>query len=420
MLKNKLIFFLLSLFLVFFQKQVLAEQIWSTKQINILKSLWIKNLDILPEDHSNNYSENPTAVNLGHRIFFDKRFSGDGKIACASCHQPLRAFTDGLPRARGMGQVMRNTPSLIGTAYSPWFFWDGRADSQWSQALQPMEAPSEHGGTRTGFAKIIYRDSSYRKMYEKLFGVLEDISDEDRFPADAAPINVAQSHAAWETMSTKDQQTVTSIFVNLGKAIASYERLLLPGPSRFDNYVDSLLNDKQFSSDQTLTDIEIAGLRLFIGKGACTQCHNGPLLTNNEFHNIGLSFSKLSELEEGRSHGALAVQKSEFNCLGVHSDAEKKDCAELDFIKLTGISLLGSFRTPTLRNLSVTAPYMHDGQFATLNDVLNHYNLAPEATIGKSDVLPLDMTTKELDQLRFFLLSLASEVTVNPIYLKQP
>ena len=81
---------------------------------------------------------------------------------------------------------------------------------------------------------------------------------------------------------------------------------------------------------------------------------------------------------------------------------------------------MGSFRTPTLRNLSVTAPYMHDGQFATLNDVLNHYNLAPEATIGKSDVLPLDMTTKELDQLRFFLLSLASEVTVNPIYLKQP
>ena len=163
MARPTLIFLLFSLFLIFFQGQTLADQVWSTKQLHILKSLWVGSMTDLPKDPSNKFSDDPTAVSLGHRIFFDKRFSGEGTVACASCHQPLRAFTDGLPLAIGIGQVIRNTPTIIGTAYSPWFFWDGRADSQWSQALQPMEASAEHGGTRTGFAKIIYGVSSYRR-----------------------------------------------------------------------------------------------------------------------------------------------------------------------------------------------------------------------------------------------------------------
>ena len=374
----------------------------------------------MPKDPSNKYSENPTAVNLGHRIFFDKRFSSNGKIACASCHQPSLAFTDGLPTAKAIGRVFRNTPTLIGIAYSPWFFWDGRADSQWAQALHPLESPSEHGGTRTKYAKIIYEDLSYRTMYEKIFGPMADVTDEKKFPSGAAPINGAQASVMWKTMSPKDQQAVTGVFVNLGKVIASYERLLIPGPSRFDNYVDSLLNGKKFSSDQTLTDSEIEGLRLFIGKGACTQCHNGPLLTNNEFHNIGLSLSKNSEIEKGRILGAITVVRSEFNCFGIHSDADKNECSELDFIKLAGEDLLGGFKTPTLRNLNMTAPYMHDGQFATLNNVLKHYNKAPKATVGKSDILPLEMTTKELDQLKLFLLALSSKIDTDPKYLMKP
>jgi cytochrome c peroxidase len=420
MARPTLIFLLFSLFLIFFQGQTLADQVWSTKQLHILKSLWVGSMTDLPKDPSNKFSDDPTAVSLGHRIFFDKRFSGEGTVACASCHQPLRAFTDGLPLAIGIGQVIRNTPTIIGTAYSPWFFWDGRADSQWSQALQPMEASTEHGGTRTGFAKIIYGVSSYRRSYEKLFGAMPDISDDNRFPAQAAPIKIALARSAWENMATEDQKIITRIFVNISKAIAAYERLILPGPSRFDNYVGKLLKGKNVRDDQTLTDDEIAGLRLFIGRGACTQCHNGPLLTNNGFHNIGLSIDEVSESDEGRTRGALSVKQSEFNCAGPYSDAENKDCAELDFIKLTGVGLLGSFKTPTLRNLKKTAPYMHDGQFATLDDVLNHYNQAPEAMIGKSDVLPLEFTTKQLDQMRYFLLSLDSSINVDPRYLSAP
>ena len=161
MVQQKLVLLLFSLFLTAFHKHALADQIWSTKQLHILEALWIGSLTDLGVDPSNKFSKDPIAANLGHRIFFDKRFSGDGKVSCASCHQPLRAFTDGLPLAKGMGQSTRNTPTIIGTTYSPWFFWNGRADSQWSQALQPMEAPSEHGGARTGFAKIIYEDATY-------------------------------------------------------------------------------------------------------------------------------------------------------------------------------------------------------------------------------------------------------------------
>jgi cytochrome c peroxidase len=420
MVQQKLVLLLFSLFLTAFHKHALADQIWSTKQLHILEALWIGSLTDLGVDPSNKFSKDPIAVNLGHRIFFDKRFSGDGKVSCASCHQPLRAFTDGLPLAKGMGQSTRNTPTIIGTAYSPWFFWNGRADSQWSQALQPMEALSEHGGARTGFAKVIYGDATYRSLYEKLFGVMPDISDKNKFPPEAAPTGAIQTRTAWEAMTTKNQKKVTGIFVNIGKAIASYEGLMIPGPSRFDNYVDSLLSGKIVTDDQILTTEEIAGLKIFIGKGACTQCHNGPLLTNNEFHNIGLPIADISEDEEGRTRGAPIVQESEFNCLGPHSDAKNNDCAELDFIKLRGISLLGSFKTPTLRNLNLTAPYMHNGQFATLDSVLNHYNQAPDAMIGKSDVLPLELTTKELDQLRYFLLSLNSYINVDPRYLLKP
>ena len=109
-----------------------AKQTWSTEEVRILRSLWIGNLPRLSKDPSNAVGSNPKAAKLGHRLFFDKRFSGNGTIACATCHQPDRRFTDGIPVAKGMGKTTRNSPTIIGTAHSPWFFWDGRTDSQWS------------------------------------------------------------------------------------------------------------------------------------------------------------------------------------------------------------------------------------------------------------------------------------------------
>jgi len=397
-----------------------AGKTWKVREVHVLRTLWIGSLSPLPKDPSNEVGDAPGAVKLGHRIFFDKRFSGDGTIACATCHQPARGFTDGVSVAKGMGTTTRNSPTIIGTAYNPWFFWDGRTDSQWSQALQPLESPKEHGGTRTGFAKIVFGDPDYRSAYEGLFGVMSDVSDNDRFPPGAAPINDTPAHPAWDAMTAADRKTVTGIFVNLGKAIAAYERLLLPGTSRFDQYVDFLLKNGDTPENNILTDKEVAGLALFIRKGRCIQCHNGPLMSNGEFHNTGLSLEEKTPDDEGRARGARAVRESKFNCLGPYSDAGEKECLELDFIKFEGPDLLGSFKTPTLRNVGLTAPYMHDGQFATLLEVLDHYNQAPGSPLGITDIKPLEFTPEQLDQLRQFLLTLESPVRVLPEYLSPP
>ena len=397
-----------------------AKQTWSAEEVRILRSLWIGNLPRRSKDPSNAVGSNPKAAKMGHRLFFDKRFSGNGTISCATCHQPDRRFTDGIPVAKGMGKTTRNSPTIIGTAHSPWFFWDGRTDSQWSQALKPMEARDEQGGARTGYAKIVYTDPSYRKAYEEIFGVMADVSDSERFPPQAAPIDGTASLKAWKDMSAADRKTITGIFVNIGKAIAAYERLIMPGPSRFDEYVDALLKSDNTPGKQILTDAEIAGLRLFINSGKCIQCHNGPLLTNNDFHNTGLPIENKTPKDEGRMQGAPAVRNSEFNCLGRYSDAGNKECAELEFIKLEGPDLLGAFKTPTLRNVGLTAPYMHDGQFSTLDEVLSHYNQAPDAPIGITDIVPLTFTPEQLDQLRRFLLTLDSPVNVALEFLSPP
>lgn len=408
------------MFIVLAASRVPADQSWSPGDIKTLRSLWIGSLAPLAKDPSNAVGGKPGAAALGHRFFFDKRFSADGSVACATCHQPDRSFTDGIPVAKGMGTTTRNTPTIIGTAHSPWFFWDGRADSQWSQALQPMEAPKEHGGARTGFAKVVYSDPAYRKAYEKIFGGMTDISDAKRFPAKAAPIDAAPSRAAWKGMSGADRKTVTEIFVNIGKAIAAYERLIMPGPSRFDQYVKALLKSSGMAEKQILSDDEVAGLRLFIGKGKCIQCHNGPLLTNNEFHNTGLSLKMKTPDDDGRARGSMLVRKNEFNCKGPYSDAGDRECAELDFIKFEGPDLLGAFKTPTLRNVGLTAPYMHDGQFSDLGGVMRHYNQAPVALVGITDIIPLEFTPEQLDQLRRFLLALDSPVKALPEYLSPP
>jgi cytochrome c peroxidase len=155
--------------LSFAAKKIDDTHNWSATEVATLKSLWIGSLQPPPPDPSNKFADDPEAARLGHLIFFDKRFSANGKIACVSCHLPEKAFTDGLGRAKGLGTTQRGAPTLIGAAYSPWFFWDGRSDSQWSQAMGPLENQLEHGSSRTRIAHIIYEDQAYRKQYESIF-----------------------------------------------------------------------------------------------------------------------------------------------------------------------------------------------------------------------------------------------------------
>ncbi|MDX1617122.1 MAG: cytochrome-c peroxidase, partial [Candidatus Promineifilaceae bacterium] len=170
---------------------------WTEAEIRAIRSLWLDNLSELPPDPSNDVADDRQAAVLGQRLFFDPRFSANGAIACASCHQPDRYFTDGLAQAEALGRTDRGTPTIVGTAYSPWFYWDGRRDSQWAQALTPLEAAEEHGGTRVQFARFVADNPGYRSDYEALFGSLPDLSDDVRFPEIASPKGAPAARAAW-------------------------------------------------------------------------------------------------------------------------------------------------------------------------------------------------------------------------------
>jgi cytochrome c peroxidase len=365
---------------------------WSDDEKAVLRSLWLDSLPPLPGDRSNAVADDMEAARFGHALFFDRRLSANGAIACSTCHLPERRFADGLPKGQGIGMSARNTPSIVATAYSPWLYWDGRRDSQWAQALSPLEDPREHGSDRRQVVSLIATDASYRVRYERVFGAPPDLSTED---------------------------SLNRSFANVGKALAAYERLLMPGPARFDEYVAAVLNDDALAEQRLFSDEERAGLRLFVDEANCTQCHNGPLLTNNEFHNTGvLSFP--GELpDKGRVQGVRDVNDDPFNCRGAYSDDPARACPELDFAR-TGAELIGTMRTPSLRNLEQTGPYMHKGQLATVKAVLEHYNEAPLAMIGHNESKPLNLSRRQLAQLEAFLGTLDAPLATAGEWLQAP
>ncbi|MDO9299814.1 MAG: cytochrome c peroxidase [Anaerolineales bacterium] len=397
---------------------VTSQTSWSDAEVVMLKSLWIGSLPALPPDPSNVYADNPQAAQFGQKLFFDTRFSSNGEVACATCHQTELMFTDGLPLAQGVGTTTRKSMTIIGTAYSPWLFWDGRKDSQWAQALGPLESAVEHGGTRTQHAHLI--DEVYRAEYESIFGSLPDFSDRARFPDVAGPVDDEAARDAWDEMTPQDQDSVTQVYVNMGKAIAANERLIMPAPSRFDQYVEALLNNDKKAMKAALTDDEVAGLRLFIDRAQCIGCHNGPLFTNNEFHNTGVPAAPGLELDDGRASGVIKVLNDEFNCLSSWSDAGEKDCADLRFVRSEGAQLAGAFKPPTLRNVAETAPYMHAGQFGTLAEVIQHYRFAPRAPVGHSELEMIHLTQIEMSQLEAFLRALSGTLLLPPELLQAP
>ncbi|HEX9983865.1 MAG TPA: cytochrome c peroxidase [Thermoanaerobaculia bacterium] len=391
------------------------SQRWSDEELDILRGLSLAELEPLPPDPTNRVADDPRAVQLGQRLFFDARLSSNGKVSCATCHLPDREFQDGTPLAKGVGTTDRRTMPIAGTAYSPFLFWDGRKDSQWAQALGPLESPVEHGGSRAQYAHVIAEH--YRADYERTFGPLPELS---AIPRAAGPVPDATARAAWDVMTDEQRVAVTQVYVNIGKAIAAYERRLQYGPSRFDRYVEALAEDGQAAANLLSRD-EVAGLRLFIGKANCTQCHNGPLFTNNEFHNTGVpAAAAVAKADHGRTTGAKDVLTDEFNCRSRWSDAKGGQCSELEFLVSEGHTLERAFKVPSLRNVADRAPYMHAGQFASLDDVVAHYNRAPVAPSGHTELKPLRLNAKELQQLAAFLRTLSGGTAAPPELLRDP
>ncbi len=318
-------------------------------------------------------SDNPQTaekVALGRLLFNDKRLSADDSISCASCHQEDKAFTDGLPVARGVGGQTgtRNTPTVINSAFYQSQFLDGRENSLEAQSLGPLVNPIEHGlKNHQGVVDVVRQDANYAQQFKQVFNV------------EAKAVRI--EHVA--------------------KAIASYERSLIAGNSPFDRYY--------FGKDQSAISASAArGSRVFRRKGNCMTCHeiswNNALFTDNRFYNVGVGFKRLDPVL-----GALvsAVRQGKDPDKVAMTDAQR---SELGRFKVTKeLADLGRFKTPSLRNIALTAPYMHDGSIKTLEEVIEHYDQGGnKSPYVDAKIFPLHLTEQEKADLVAFMKSLTS------------
>ena len=307
----------------------------------------------LPPSPTNRYADDPRAAALGRSLFEDTGFSSDNRVACATCHQPERAFSDGRSVSLGRDRGTRNAPSLLFAAFGRWKLWDGAADSLWSQPILALENQREHATTRLAVAHRIA--SAYRDRYQTLFGPLPPLEDRARFPAQGRP-----GDPAWEQMTVVDRDAVHRVIANVGKSIEAYERTLTAAPAPFDRYVAG--------AHDAISPQAREGLWIFLRVG-CTGCHDGPLFSDQDFHNLRSPDDPMSGGDTGRLAGIATALASPFNTTGAFSD-------DRTAWPLTGYapdpSQRGQFRTPPLRGVARTAPYGHAGALATLAEVIRH------------------------------------------------
>lgn len=352
-------------------------------------------------DPSNSFADDPAAAAFGEVLFFDTGLSGDGTVACATCHLPDRQFQDDLPRGQGVAVTNRRTMPLAGMAHEAWFFWDGRKDSLWSQALGPLEDAREHAGDRVGLARHIA--GTHRAAYEGIFGPLPALS---HLPSEGSPLASGLAQASWARMSEADRLAVDRVFANTGKALAAFQRTIAHRETRFDRFADALVAGRRPEGDAAFSSLEIEGLRLFIGKANCVNCHNGPRFTDAFFHNTGVPPVEGLPRDLGRTWAIADVMNDPFNCYGAYSDARRDECVELRFMAPASHETDRAYKTPSLRGAAGRPPYMHAGQIATLEDVIDHYSRAPEAIEGHTELEGIVFTDRGRAALVAFLKTL--------------
>ena len=328
-----------------------------------------------PTDPTNRFENQPAAAALGLRLFKDPLLSSCGTISCQSCHDGEGRTVD-TPTAEGcFGQrTGRNPPTVINAAYSTWYMWDGRADRLWNQALLPLLNPVEMASSPAILRTRL--SEAYVEEYRALFG---------KTPAE----------------ETDDDQ----LLAHFGKVIAAYERTLVRNDAPFDQDVRRFIAAVEAGTQEK--DPAYLGLKTFVRKGQCAACHKGPMLSDEQFHNIGVK--DLSEGQRGVATGADPMLSWAFNSAGPYSDApigaESTRLQRLrsDLTEKAG-ELEGAYKTPTLRNVALTAPYMHTGEEKTLLDVVELYNKGGElpgnyAGVVSVTIQPLELTDEEKQAL---------------------
>lgn len=308
------------------------------------------------------------SAQLGRKLFFDTSLSADGKVSCASCHQPDRLFTDGRARAVGVGgrEGTRNTPSLLDVSRQKSLFWEGRRTSLESQALDPMTNPIEHGlSDERSLLTLLRGNPQYRDGFAAAFGV--------------EPPDISADHVR--------------------SALAAYQRTLHSTQAPVDRFLTG--------SGEALSPRARAGWSIFSGLADCVRCHavdrpiagdGPPLFTDHAFHSIGVGQAKIA-----RKLPQLVASVEASRRAGTRIDhllLTEPDVAELGrFIVTLDVTDLGRFKTPSLRNVALTAPYMHDGSVATLQEAVDreiYYR-------GHRDGRPLVLTPQEREDLIHFL-----------------
>lgn len=321
-----------------------------------------------PGSPTNRFADDPAAAELGRLLFFDRRMSADGTIACVSCHDPGRAMSDKRPLSLGVGDRVgaRHSMPVIAIGFQRFLFWDGRADSAWSQPLQAIENEVEMDFTRTEVAHFIAGAHSGR--YQALFGALPDLG---QVPARARP-----GMPAWDEMDPALRDEVDGVFANVGKALEAYQRLLLCADTRFDQWARAELD---------FDEAELAGAARFVDDG-CLRCHSGPAFSDGEFHNVGIG-SGSDVPDRGRAAALETLAENPFGAAGPHSDDPDTGLALLD-VAAAEVATEGAFRTPTLRGATQRLSFGHRGHMEHLGNFIDDVYDPPhmqDSAVGELD-----------------------------------
>jgi cytochrome c peroxidase len=333
----------------------------------------------VPEPRDN--PATPEKIALGEKLFNDMRFSSTGEVSCATCHAAEKAFTDSpLSVSEGINKLTgtRNAPTVVNAVYMRTQFWDGRSPTLEDQALHPFLNPVEMGlKDHQPILDIVRSDAEYAKAFQQVFG--------------------------------KKGEAITMTEVT--QAIAAFERTKVAGSSAFDRW-------RYGGEKDALTPAQKRGFALFVNEGRCVSCHvieqTQALFTDSRFHNVGVGINNIQDEVPGLA-GEFLKAKATASEVDVKVLTDKKTSELGRFAVTRGFDDLGSFKTPTLRNVAVTAPYMHDGGLKTLRDVMVHYNNGGVTKEGdrvndflSGGIRPLNLTDSEIDDLVAFMEALTS------------
>lgn len=360
----------------------------------------------VPADPGNELSDVPWAEKLGESLFFDASLSTNQSVSCGTCHLPGSGFDDNKPVGIGLEHGVRNTQGLLDVGLQRWFGWDGGADSLWAASIRPMFNATEMGNDTASLAKALKANAQFmftiKANRQKL-----SVNDQSQNSTDADTTGDNGDNGDTGVLVQFGNEELIAI---AGKSIAAYLRTLRSPLTEFDRFRDALANqDTQVQSNYS--ESAQRGLKIFVGEANCRVCHFGGNFSNGEFHDTGRPFfTGVGQVDPGRYTGIQRVKQDPYNLLGKYAASSSlTDKHKTSEVKLSQ-SNWGQWRTPSLRNLAHTAPYMHDGSLQTLRDVVDAYadiDIDRLHSQGESILKPLDLTNEQRDDLVNFLLSLS-------------